>query len=167
MITTEKTIRILQKSGRKVSFGAGSGGMIVLIAAGGALAYLAWTAAARLAVDPLPELPATPGMEGAGVVEEIGEGVTEVAVGDRVAYCSAGFGAYAEALNLPATRLVRLPEGIDYETAAGCLLKDAVGGRREGPAGCPRTKAHAVSPQGDVGRNPAACQVCIHCARLP
>ena len=44
-------------------------------------------------------------------------------MGDRVAYCSAGFGAYAEALNLPASRLVKIPEGIDFEQAAAVLLK--------------------------------------------
>lgn len=75
----------------------------------------------RSGLYPLP-LPIGIGMEGAGVVEAVGDGV-ELAVGDRVAYCSAGFGAYAEALNLPAARLVRLPEGIDEETAAASLLK--------------------------------------------
>ncbi len=67
-------------------------------------------------------LPSGLGMEGAGVVAAVGEGV-EFAVGDRVAYCSAGFGAYAEALNLPASRLVPLPPDIDFETAAAVLLK--------------------------------------------
>jgi len=70
---------------------------------------------------PIP-LPSGLGMEGAGVVLAVGEGV-EFAPGDRVAYCSAGFGAYAEALNLPASRLVPIPEGIDFETAAAVLLK--------------------------------------------
>lgn len=75
----------------------------------------------RSGLYPLP-LPTGIGMEAAGVVEAVGEGV-DLKVGDRVAYCSAGFGAYAEALNLPAMRLVRLPEGIDEETAAASLLK--------------------------------------------
>lgn len=70
---------------------------------------------------PIP-LPSGLGMEGAGVVTAVGVGV-ELAPGDRVAYCSAGFGAYAEALNLPASRLVPVPEGIDFETAAAALLK--------------------------------------------
>ena len=56
------------------------------------------------------------------MVEAVGEGV-DLAVGDRVAYCSAGFGAYAEALNLPAARLVPIPEGIDFEQAAAIMLK--------------------------------------------
>lgn len=75
----------------------------------------------RSGLYPLP-LPSGIGLEGAGVVEAVGEGV-DLAVGDRVAYCSAGIGAYAEAINLPASRLVRLPEAIDFEQAAACLLK--------------------------------------------
>jgi NADPH:quinone reductase len=67
-------------------------------------------------------LPTGIGLEGAGVVHAVGEGV-ELQQGDRVAYCSAGFGAYAQALNLPASRLVTIPEGIDFEQAAACLLK--------------------------------------------
>ena len=51
------------------------------------------------------ELPTGIGLEAAGVIEAVGEG-TDLAVGDRVAYCAAGFGAYSEAINLPAARLV-------------------------------------------------------------
>jgi NADPH2:quinone reductase len=75
----------------------------------------------RSGLYPLP-LPIGLGLEAAGVVEAVGEGV-ELAVGDRVAYCSAGFGAYAQAINLPAVRLVKLPDGIDFETAAAMMLK--------------------------------------------
>jgi NADPH:quinone reductase len=75
----------------------------------------------RSGLYPLP-LPTGIGLEGAGEVTAAGEGV-DLKPGDRVAYCSAGFGAYAEALNLPAARLVRIPEGIDYEQAAAALLK--------------------------------------------
>ncbi|MEQ9464603.1 MAG: quinone oxidoreductase [Haliea sp.] len=67
-------------------------------------------------------LPSGLGLEGAGVVAAAGEGAG-FAVGDRVAYCSAGLGAYAEELNLPASRLVPVPPGIDFETAAAALLK--------------------------------------------
>jgi NADPH:quinone reductase len=67
-------------------------------------------------------LPTGLGVEGAGVVRAVGEGV-ELRKGDRVAYCSAGLGAYAEALNLPASRLVRIPDGMDFAQAAACLLK--------------------------------------------
>jgi len=75
----------------------------------------------RSGLYPLP-LPIGLGLEGAGIIEMVGEGV-DLQVGDRVAYCSAGFGAYAEAINLPAMRLVKIPEAIDFETAAAMLLK--------------------------------------------
>ena len=75
----------------------------------------------RNGLYPLP-LPSGIGMEGAGVVESVGEGA-DFQPGDRVAYCSAGFGAYSEKLNLPAARLVRLPDGISFEEAAAVLLK--------------------------------------------
>ena len=75
----------------------------------------------RSGLYPLP-LPTGIGLEGAGEVQAVGEGAG-LKVGDRVAYCSAGFGAYAQALNLPASRLVKIPDGIDYEQAAACLLK--------------------------------------------
>jgi NADPH2:quinone reductase len=68
-------------------------------------------------------LPATLGMEGAGVVEAVGPGVTEVQVGDRVAYTGRPIGAYADVRNVPAWLLVRLPEQIPYDTAAGMMLQ--------------------------------------------
>ncbi|MEJ5358013.1 MAG: quinone oxidoreductase [Desulfobacterales bacterium] len=77
----------------------------------------------RSGLYPLPSLPATPGLEGAGVVIEIGEGVTEVAVGDRVAYAGVPVGAYAEIRRIPAHRLVRLPEGIPPLQAAAMMLQ--------------------------------------------
>ncbi|WP_232059092.1 quinone oxidoreductase family protein [Kineobactrum salinum] len=52
----------------------------------------------------------------------VGEGV-ELVPGDRVGYCTAGLGAYAQALNLPAERLVALPEAVDFDTAAAVMLK--------------------------------------------
>jgi NADPH:quinone reductase len=66
----------------------------------------------RSGLYPLPSLPAIIGMEGAGVVEAVGDGVTEVAVGDRVAYAGLPPGAYAEVRNIPAHRLVKLPDAI-------------------------------------------------------
>jgi NADPH2:quinone reductase len=75
----------------------------------------------RSGLYPLP-LPTGIGMEAAGVVEAVGEGV-DLQPGDRVAYCSAGFGAYSERINLPASRLVKLPEGVGFEDAAAVLLK--------------------------------------------
>lgn len=77
----------------------------------------------RSGLYPLP-LPIGLGLEGAGVVEAAGEGA-DLEVGTRVAYCSAGFGAYAEALNLPASRLVKIPAGMDFEVAAAVALKGA------------------------------------------
>lgn len=76
----------------------------------------------RIGVYALP-LPATPGLEGAGVVEALGAGVTEVAVGDRVAYAGQPPGAYAEVRNIPAHRLVKLPPEIPTRQAAGMMLK--------------------------------------------
>ncbi|MCK6412825.1 MAG: quinone oxidoreductase [Azonexus sp.] len=76
----------------------------------------------RTGLYPLP-LPAGIGLEAAGVVEAVGEGVTEVAVGDRVAYAGGPVGAYAEARNLPAHRLLRLPEEIFFDTAAAMMLQ--------------------------------------------
>ena len=67
-------------------------------------------------------LPAVAGNEGAGVVEAVGEGVTAVKPGDRVAYAGA-MGAYCEVRNLPADRLVVLPEGITFEQGAAMMLK--------------------------------------------
>jgi NADPH2:quinone reductase len=77
----------------------------------------------RTGIYPLPELPAVPGMEGAGIVEATGEGVSEVAVGDRVAYAGLPPGAYAEIRRMPANRLVRLPDAISYEQGAAMMLQ--------------------------------------------
>jgi NADPH2:quinone reductase len=77
----------------------------------------------RTGLYPLGDLPATPGMEGAGTVEAIGAGVTEVAIGDRVAYAGLPPGAYAEERLMPADRLIRLPENISDQQAAGMMLQ--------------------------------------------
>lgn len=68
-------------------------------------------------------LPSGIGLEGAGVVEAVGEGVTEVAVGDRVAYAGGPLGAYAEVRNIPADRLVKLPDAIAFEQGAAMMLQ--------------------------------------------
>jgi NADPH:quinone reductase len=68
-------------------------------------------------------LPAGMGNEGSGVVEAVGPGVTHVKAGDRVAYTGGPIGAYAEVRNMPAERLVVLPEGISFETGAAMMLK--------------------------------------------
>ncbi|NLD69336.1 MAG: quinone oxidoreductase [Limnobacter sp.] len=78
----------------------------------------------RSGLYPAP-LPGGIGLEGAGVVTAVGPDVTEVAVGDRVAYCTQPqpLGAYAELRNMPAAVLVKLPKAIDFETAAAMMLK--------------------------------------------
>ncbi|MFT3816412.1 MAG: quinone oxidoreductase [Rubrivivax sp.] len=68
-------------------------------------------------------LPLTLGMEAAGVVEAVGEGVTHLKPGDRAAYASNPPGAYSEARVMPAQAVVRLPEGIAFDTAAAMMLK--------------------------------------------
>ena len=70
-----------------------------------------------------PSLPATIGMEGAGVVEAVGPGVTDTQPGDRVAYASAPIGAYASQRVINADRLVKLPDDIDFRTAAAMMLQ--------------------------------------------
>ena len=67
-------------------------------------------------------LPSGLGMEAAGVVEAVGDGV-DLGVGDRVAYGTGPLGAYAEQVTVPASGLVRVPDGIDDETAAAIMLK--------------------------------------------
>lgn len=69
-----------------------------------------------------PSMPFTPGSEGAGEVIAIGDGVTDVAVGDRVAYAGP-VGGYAEERLISADRLVKLPADISYETAAAMMLQ--------------------------------------------
>ncbi len=67
-------------------------------------------------------LPFTPGAEGAGTVVAVGQDVTHVKPGDRVAYAGPQ-GSYAEERILPADRLIKLPDGIDFRTAAAVILK--------------------------------------------
>jgi len=69
------------------------------------------------------QLPSGLGGEGAGVVEEVGSGVTELKPGDRVAYGNSPIGAYSEARLIPADRLLKVPDGIDDKTAAAMMLK--------------------------------------------
>lgn len=76
----------------------------------------------RSGLYPLP-LPAGLGMEGAGIVEAVGEGVTHLRAGDRAAYASAPPGSYCEARVMPARCVVRLPDGIGVETGAALMLK--------------------------------------------
>ena len=68
-------------------------------------------------------LPAGIGIEGAGVVEAVGGEVADLAPGNRVAYAGGPLGAYSEARNIPADRLVKLPDAIDFKTAAAMMLQ--------------------------------------------
>ena len=63
------------------------------------------------------------GLESAGVVEAVGPGVTDIAIGDRIACVAGPDGAYAEARNVPAARAVKLPDGIDERTAAAMMIR--------------------------------------------
>lgn len=76
----------------------------------------------RTGVYPL-KLPVTLGMEGAGVVEAVGEGVEHLKPGDRAAYASAPPGSYSEVRVMNAVHVCRLPDGIDFETGAAMMLK--------------------------------------------
>lgn len=76
----------------------------------------------RTGLYPGPDPPFVPGVEAAGVVEELGQGVTEVAVGDRVGYAGP-LGAYAAERLITAERLVPLPDGVTDEEAAALMLK--------------------------------------------
>lgn len=68
-------------------------------------------------------LPGVPGLEAAGVVEEVGEGVSAFRPGDRVAYISGNYGAYADERCIDASRLVRLPDAVDDVLVAGMMVR--------------------------------------------
>src|ERR1700753_1498609 len=68
-------------------------------------------------------LPSGLGSEAAGIVEAIGDGVSGLKTGNRVGYASGVIGSYAEAINAPADRLVKLPDSISDDVAAAVLLK--------------------------------------------
>ena len=77
----------------------------------------------RTGLYPAPSLPFSPGMEGAGIVEALGEGVGSLAVGDRVAYAAPPVGAYAQERLMPAEKVVKVPAGIDARQAAAMMLQ--------------------------------------------
>ncbi|TSE28362.1 Quinone oxidoreductase 1 [Tepidimonas thermarum] len=76
----------------------------------------------RTGLYPMP-MPARLGMEGAGVVEAVGAGVTHLAVGDRVAYASQPPGSYCDVRVMPAMNVCRLPDAISFEEGAAMMLK--------------------------------------------
>lgn len=78
----------------------------------------------RTGLYPTPPLPFVPGLEAAGVVDAVGSGVTELKVGDRVAYGQPGaMGAYSQERLIPVEKVVRIPDGIEDQTAAAMMLK--------------------------------------------
>ena len=99
------------------------------------------------------KLPSGLGTEAAGIVDAVGEGVNGFVQGDRVGYCTGPLGAYAEAANVPAGLVVKLPDGISEEIAAASLLKGMTAQyllKRTFPArrscGTPRPAASVFSP---------------------
>ena len=76
----------------------------------------------RKGTNPPASFPWTPGREGCGVVTAIGEGVSEVVVGDRVAYAM-HTGSYAERQAVPSWLLVRIPDAMDFATGSASLLQ--------------------------------------------
>jgi NADPH2:quinone reductase len=76
----------------------------------------------RTGVYKPPQLPFIPGSEAAGTVTAVGEGVSEVKTGDRVAYAMSP-GAYAEYAAVPAWRLVKLPDHLDFQSGAAIMLQ--------------------------------------------
>lgn len=77
----------------------------------------------RSGIYPVSAFPYTPGLEAAGIVESVGEGVDHLIPGDRIAYASSQSGAYSEARNLAADQVVELPDFIDDKTAASIMVK--------------------------------------------
>src|SRR5213076_420932 len=76
----------------------------------------------RSGVYTLP-MPLSLGMEGSGIVEAVGEGVTHLKAGDRAAYASNPPGSYSTRRVMPAKCVVKLPDDIDFETGAAMMLK--------------------------------------------
>ena len=107
----------------------------------------------RTGLYPLPALPAVPGLEASGIVEQVGADVKEFKPGDRVAYAGVPPGAYSQVRCIPAHRLVKLPASVSFETGAAMMLKGMTA--RYLIRGCYPVKAgdvilmHAVS--GGVG----------------
>ncbi len=121
-----KAIRIHQHGGPEVlvwedvEVGTPSAGQVRLRQTAVGLNYI--DIYQRDGLYPLGEMPVSLGMEAAGVIEELGDGVTDFAVGDRVAYAMA-LGAYTTERVMATTRLVKVPDGIDDQTAAAMMLQ--------------------------------------------
>ena len=106
-------------------------------------------------------LPLALGMEGAGIVEAVGEGVSHLAPGDRAAYATNPPGSYCERRVMPARCVVRLPEGIDFETGAAMMLKGLTAQyllRQTLPAGGLQAGDHVLFHAAAGGVGLIACQ---------
>lgn len=121
-----KAIRILEPGGPEKLTVAdvaipepGSGEVLVRIAAAGVNFIDIYQ---RMGLYPIP-CPFTPGLEGAGTVEALGKGVTEVRPGDRVSWYASAPGSYADYVVVPASLLVPIPEGVDLKMAASAMLQ--------------------------------------------
>ena len=77
----------------------------------------------RSGLYPIQTFPSGIGLEAAGVVERVGDGVTDIREGDRIAYGTGPIGAYSQLRIMPADKLVKIPEGVDDKTAAAMMLK--------------------------------------------
>ena len=77
----------------------------------------------RQGLYPMVGAPPVLGMEGAGEIEAIGEGVPDLAIGDRVAWAGPPNGGYSQAMLIDAQRVLRLPDAISFETAGGAMLR--------------------------------------------
>ncbi|MFK7893970.1 MAG: quinone oxidoreductase [Granulosicoccus sp.] len=77
----------------------------------------------RSGAYPVPGFPSVIGLEGAGTVFAVGDGVSDLKIGDRVAYAAPPMGAYADERVMPAQQVVRLPDSIDFDTAAAMMLQ--------------------------------------------
>jgi NADPH2:quinone reductase len=111
----------------------------------------------RTGLYPQPEMPFTLGTEGAGVVTAVGDGVSDLAPGDRIAYAGP-IGAYSQERIMPADRAVKLPDAISFETAAAMMLQGMTSRyllRRTLPVG-PNTTLLFHAAAGGVGL--IACQ---------
>jgi NADPH2:quinone reductase len=122
-----KAIRIHKTGGPEVlswedvTVGAPGKGEVLIRQAACGLNYM--DIYVRTGLSPVPQMPSGIGAEGAGVVEVVGEGVSHVKAGDRVAYGGGPLGAYSESRVMPAAGLVKLPDGIDDKQAASMMLK--------------------------------------------
>lgn len=125
-MTTTKAIRIDQYGGPEVmklvdvEVGDPGPGQVRIRHEACGLNYIDVYQRTGLYQNPLPLML---GMEGAGIVEAVGEGVAHLKAGDRAAYASNPPGAYAQARVLPAMNVVKLPDAIAFDTAAGMMLK--------------------------------------------